>query len=170
MRRGKRRSTTQKVTRGAPYSIEGMRGYQRCGALAGGFAVAALTAVLACAPDAPPEPPDVSHVLILVNSESELSRAIGRYYARKRGIPPEQTLALPLPVSDPLLRDGRHQPIERKSFARLLRDPVERFLRKRGWERRIRTIVTTKGIPLRVAETAGPNADFRERTTASVNV
>jgi uncharacterized protein (TIGR03790 family) len=112
---------------------------------------------------------DVSHILVLVNSESEISQAIGRYYREKRGIPPEQTLALPFPISDPTLSDGSHQPIRRQAFERLLRDPLERFLRERGWEQRIRILVTTKGIPLRVAETAGTNADFTERTTASVD-
>jgi uncharacterized protein (TIGR03790 family) len=104
-----------------------------------------------------------------VNSESEISQAIGRYYAQKRRIPAEQILALPFPIRDPSLSDGTNQPIRRRAFESLLRDPVERFLRERGWEQRIRTLVTTKGIPLRVAETEGSQAEFWQRTTATVD-
>ncbi|RIL08176.1 MAG: hypothetical protein DCC71_00035 [Proteobacteria bacterium] len=99
------------------------------------------------AQDAPPAHPEV---LVVVNATSPVSTAIGRYYAEKRGVPPEQVLALPIPLADPQLGNSVQEAIaSREAFDRQIRQPLERFLRERDLVERIRIVVLASGIPHR---------------------
>lgn len=148
----------------APYSIQHSPGFH--GALRGFLA---LVSLLGCGESTPSPPEQHPNVLVIVNGESELSVAIGRYYMQRRGIPEEQRLDLAIPIENPSLTTSAHQPIRRKDFDAKVRHPIEHFLEMKGWKQRIDTLVTTKGVPLRVAETAGTQADFTQRTTAALD-
>ena len=95
-------------------------------------------------------------VLVLVNPDSALSKAIGDAYRRARGVPATQVVELPVPLVDP--RDGSpaNEWISRENYRRLIRDPLERWLRERDLVDRIQVIVTTKGLPLVVSGPSVP--------------
>ena len=130
--------------------------------------LAAALLLLGCA--APEEPPGHPEVLVVVNGASEISVAIGRYYAARRGVPDVNVLALELPVKDSTLTTRRHQTTSRLDFERLVRDPIAAFLTERDTAGVIRVIVTTKGVPLRITGAAEEEGrPFEEQTAASVD-
>ena len=130
----------------------------------------ALTGSLAAWLIAAPAGATHPEVLIVVNGESEISRAIGEYYRRSRGIPRENVLALSVPISDPSLASPRHESIGRADFEKRVRDPIADHLKRRGLADRIEIIVTTKGVPLRVLGNSVPLRDrLRDATAASVD-
>jgi uncharacterized protein (TIGR03790 family) len=107
-------------------------------------------------------------VLVVVNGESPVSTAIGRYYAARRGVPAENVVALRVPVRDPSLTTPRHEKVSRADFVRLVREPIAAFLRERDAAREIRILVTTSGVPLLVTGEGG-GTPFERRTHASVD-
>lgn len=112
----------------------------------------------------PPHP----EVLILVNGESPISRAIGEYYRILRRVPPENMLALSIPLDDPSLSTSAHETIGRTAYERDIRDPVAAFLTENGLADSITTIVIAKGVPLRIGGETGEIA-LRDSTRASVD-
>jgi uncharacterized protein (TIGR03790 family) len=94
-------------------------------------------------------------ILVVVNAESPVSLAIGRYYADARRIPEENVVELPIPLQDPTLRLAEQETISREDYDTLIREPLERHLSESGLTESIRILVTTKGIPLRIS---GPGA------------
>lgn len=115
--------------------------------------VAILTSLIlatACAAERHPE------VLVVVNDASPISIAIGERYAALRGVPAENVVALTIPLADPTLAGDSHETISRAEFDAKLREPLEAILVERGLMDAIEIIVTTKGVPLRVAGTGGP--------------
>jgi len=96
-----------------------------------------------------------SEVLVVVNDASPISVAIGERYAAVRSIPAENVVALTIPLSNPSLADDSHETISREEFEAKLRKPLEAILVERGLRDAIEIIVTTKGVPLRVAGTGG---------------
>jgi len=109
-------------------------------------------------------------VCILVNGESPVSVAIGEAYAEARGVSRDRIVQLAIPLADPSLGDDRHESIDRESFERLIRKPLERIFQERGWVDAVEIIVTTKGIPLRVEGPAvATRYLLREDTSASVD-
>ena len=107
-------------------------------------------------------------VAVVVNGDSAISLAIGRYYAGRRGVPAENLIALRVPVRDPTLTTRHHESVSRDDFERLVRDPIAAFLRERDAAGEIRILVTTKGVPLRVMGEAG-DPPFERSTRASVD-
>ena len=109
-------------------------------------------------------------VLVVVNSKSPVSVAIGAAYAESRRIPPERVLEISIPIEHPDLADDAHESISRPDFDRWIREPIERFLRERDLVHEIEIIVTTKGIPLKI-EGAQVAYDvlLRDSTRASVD-
>jgi len=107
-------------------------------------ALACAGAPLAASAEAHPE------VLVVVNAESEVSRAIGAYYIARRGIPAENVVEISVPVSDPGLSEPDHELVKRRDFDQRIRSPIAQALEERDLADRIRIIVTTKGVPLRV--------------------
>lgn len=111
-----------------------------------------------------------SDVLVLVNGESPVSRAIGEYYRVARRIPKSHVLTLFLPMQDPSARGADDENISREDFDARIRAPVERFLEERGWVDAIETIVTTRGMPLRITGRWVPFDELLHRgTQASVD-
>jgi len=86
-----------------------------------------------------------ANVLIVVNDSSPLSREIGEYYARRRGIPMSNLCHL---------RANTAETIPRSEFDRDIAAPVAGFLRRRKLTERILYIVTTAGVPLRISRVA----------------
>src|SRR5262245_14565738 len=80
--------------------------------------LAAALAALACQRE--PEAVVQSHpeALVVVNAESPVSQAIGRYYAQQRGVPEQNLLALKLPVSDPSLVTAAYENVSREVYER----------------------------------------------------
>ena len=106
---------------------------------------------------------------VVVNGESQISRAIGAYYAKRRGVPERNLFAVELPLVDPSLTTQRHQTISRAGFERELRDPIAAHLQQHDPDGRIRILVTTKGVPLRIDDPDRRTTAFSQRTWASVD-
>lgn len=85
---------------------------------------------------------DASSVLVVVNDNSALSKTIGEYYVRRRAIPLGQVCHLKV---DPA------EEIARADYDRFIAAPITRFLIDQKLVERILYIVTTAGVPLRVA-------------------
>src|SRR6185437_15253532 len=83
--------------------------------------------------------PAVDRVLLVVNDNSPLSRSIGEYYARRRGVPAQNVCHLKAPTAEE---------ISRAEFDRQIARPLGEFLRKTGLQESIYYIVTTAGVPL----------------------
>lgn len=88
---------------------------------------------------------DASNVLIVVNDNSALSRDIGEYYARRRGIPMAQVCHIRTSTEEAILRGPYDQ----------IAGAVAACLRKGRLTEQILYIVTTAGVPLRVSTVAG---------------
>ncbi len=97
-----------------------------------------------------------SQVLIVVNRESRDSREIGEYYLKKRGIPLANLCEID---TSPV------EAITREVYDREVRAPVAQFVKQRGLTEKILYIVTTAGVPLKIA---GDGAGLR-KTEASVD-
>ena len=94
-------------------------------------------------------------ILLVVNDSSQASRQIAEHYARVRSLPASSIVHLRLPVSDD---------IERAGYARLIETPIADWLTAHSARDRTLYIVLTKGVPLRVKGTIGPDG-----TVASVD-
>ncbi len=96
-----------------------------------------------------------ANVLLVVNEASPISLEIGQYYAQKRGIPAANTLRLKTVTDDS---------IDRAVYERTVEAPISSWLARNSAQDRTLYIVLTKGIPLRIAGSSGP-----EGTVASVD-
>ncbi|MCU0257238.1 MAG: TIGR03790 family protein [Vicinamibacterales bacterium] len=114
-----------------------------------------LVPLLAFALAPPAFAQSAANVLLVVNEASAESVTIADYYARARGVPPDQVLRLTLEAADE---------IDRVSFNTQIHGPISTWLQARGAQDRILYIVLAKGIPLRIKGTAG-----RAGTMASVD-
>jgi uncharacterized protein (TIGR03790 family) len=90
-----------------------------------------------------------SNVLLVVNRSSSQSAEIAEYYARRRTIPVENVCALRAPAVETVSREVYKKEIE---------TPIARCLDGLN-NQIILYIVTTKGVPLRIAGTLGPKGD-----------
>lgn len=93
---------------------------------------------------------DYSNVLVVVNGNNELSRAIGRYYQKARKISDEQFVELPLPAYTPDLSQRSDEQISRANYEQQIRNPLLQALEARGLQKQIQFIVLMQGIPLRI--------------------
>jgi len=100
--------------------------------------------------------PAADRVLLVVNDNSPLSRDIGEYYARRRGIPRQNICHLKASIAEEITREDYNREIAR---------PLGAFLRKNGLRESIYYIVTTAGVPLKISG-AG---DGLKSTAASVD-
>jgi uncharacterized protein (TIGR03790 family) len=83
-----------------------------------------------------------SQVLIVVNRQSRDSREIGEYYLRKRGVPLANLC---------MIDTAPVESITREVYDRAVMAPIGRFLKQRGLAEKILYIVTTAGVPLKIA-------------------
>jgi uncharacterized protein (TIGR03790 family) len=87
-----------------------------------------------------------ANVLIVVNDNSSLSREIGEYYARRRGVPGKNICRI---------RTTQKESIARSDYNREIAAPVAASLRTNQLVESVLYIVTTAGVPLRVLGTSG---------------
>ncbi|MGH7337375.1 MAG: TIGR03790 family protein, partial [Myxococcota bacterium] len=120
---------------------------------------------LATAARAGPAHPEV---LVVVNDASAMSVAIGEAYRRLRGVPAQNVVRLQIPIDDAALRSPAHERIDRAGYTARVRDPIANFLRENDPSGRIRILVTTKGVPLRV-EDGQTGVPVTDRRTAAVD-
>jgi uncharacterized protein (TIGR03790 family) len=147
-----------------------LRGLAGCATLAGRFAAGAYSIGLALVLLAPARAePSHPEVLVVVNDAVPMSIAIGEAYLRQRNVPAQNVVHLQVPVgSDAALQTGAHEPTDRASYISRVRDPIARFLRENDPSGRIRILVTTKGVPLRVNDDQ-PGVAPPDRRTAAVD-
>ncbi len=100
-----------------------------------GIALAACCA----AAEIPVHSPDT--ILLVVNDNSPLSRTIGEYYARRRGVPASNICHL---------KASTAEEISREDYDRQIARPIGAFLRKQQLQESIYYIVTTAGVPLKI--------------------
>jgi len=98
---------------------------------------------LACSSGQTIAPPQ--RVLVVVNDRSPLSRAIGEYYVRRRGIPLQNVCHI---------RTAPNEEISRAAYAAEIAPVVGQCLRKQGLIERVYYLVTTAGVPLRIPVSA----------------
>jgi uncharacterized protein (TIGR03790 family) len=80
-------------------------------------------------------------ILLVVNDNSPLSRDIAEYYARRRGVPPQNICRI---------KASTAEEISREDYDRQIARPVGAFLSKYGLQESIYYIVTTAGVPLKI--------------------
>ena len=102
-----------------------------------------------------PDRPAAERVLLVVNDNSPLSRAIGEYYARRRSVPPKNVCHL---------QTTTDEIIAAEDYAPRIARPVADCLHKQGLEESVYYIVTTAGVPLKIPGTLGMDG-----TNASVD-
>jgi uncharacterized protein (TIGR03790 family) len=97
-----------------------------------------------------------AQVLVVINKQSPVSNAIGQYYVSKRGIPAANICLIDVPAGDD---------ISRASYDSKVEAPIREYLERKKLTESILYIVTTQGVPLRVAG----NNDKLLNTAASVD-
>jgi uncharacterized protein (TIGR03790 family) len=105
-----------------------------------------VTCAVSCALAAAPALTQMDRVMLVVNDNSPLSRQIGEYYVRRRGVAPKNVCHIKTKLDEE---------ISREDYDRQIARPIGAFLRKEGLEESIYYIVTTAGVPLRVQGTDG---------------
>src|SRR5579872_959638 len=95
----------------------------------------------------------VTNVLLVVNDASQLSRAIGQYYAARRGVPPRNICHI---------RAAETEEIDRAQYDREIAGPIGACLTRNQLTEHILYIVTTGGVPLKISgrEPEGMNGDY----------
>jgi uncharacterized protein (TIGR03790 family) len=84
-------------------------------------------------------------ILIIANSDVPASTGIARYYCKRRNVPTDNILALPLGES---LSDT----IDREDYENRLAEHIRENLSKRGLPGEIRCLLTTYGVPVKVGK------------------
>jgi uncharacterized protein (TIGR03790 family) len=98
-----------------------------------------------------------SEVAILVNRNSPESVKLGEYYAAKRGVPRAQILALDLPLGEDMFRAG---------YTDSVVPAVRKWLADSNLRDRVRCLVTTYGVPLRIGRRLPTEAQKASLTDA----
>jgi len=99
-------------------------------------------ALAACCAAAEMPLPSPGAILLVVNENSPLSREIGEYYARRRGVPAQNICRIKASTSEE---------ISREDYERQIARPIGAFLGKQRLQESIFYIVTTAGVPLKIA-------------------
>lgn len=89
-------------------------------------------------------------MLVIVNGRSAASRAIGEYYASKRGIPPKNRC---------VIQTADLEEIDRSIYDREIAAPVAAHLRSNGLTEKVLYLVTTLGVPLKIKGSGGEHAE-----------
>ncbi|MBS1876420.1 MAG: TIGR03790 family protein [Acidobacteria bacterium] len=90
-------------------------------------------------------------VLVVINDASALSRSIGEYYARKRGVPLRNVCHIDAPTAEA---------VDRRDYNQRVALPIARCLADRKLREAIRYIVTTAGAPLIINGEQSPSGDI----------
>lgn len=87
-----------------------------------------------------------ANVAVVINDASPASERIGLYYADRREIPDANVIRI---------RTSTRETIDRRTYAATIEQPIAAALARQGLQDRVLYLVLTKGIPLRIAGTAG---------------
>ena len=90
------------------------------------------------------------NVLVVVNDHSPVSRSIGEYYALRRSIPSGNVCHI---------RTGVEEVVERAVYNVAIADRIANCLKTKNLVESVFYIVTTLGVPLKIAGTEGLNGD-----------
>ena len=96
-----------------------------------------------------PMDPEAERVLVIANRNSPVSLRVAQYYKQRRQIPTTNFFTLDLPDSS--LTPGLES-ISYSTYQTKVEQPLKDFLTRNGLTDRIRYIVLTRGIPLRVKD------------------
>src|SRR5262245_24771071 len=105
-----------------------------------------LVCLAACLTGPPVQAQSAENVAIIVNDNSQDSRRIGEYYARVRNLPLSNVLRIQTSTDDQ---------IERDAYVKTIEQPLGVAIKRAALQDRLLYLVLTKGVPLRVAGTAG---------------
>jgi uncharacterized protein (TIGR03790 family) len=111
--------------------------------------------LLLAASVAPARAQTAENVAVVINEASPESKQIGEYYIKARGIPAANVIRL---------QTTTEETIQPNAYLATIQAPIAASIARNGTHDRILYIVLTKGIPLRVQGTGGP-----EGTVASVD-
>ena len=114
-----------------------------------------VAGALLTAPVVPARAQSAENVAVVINDASPESKQIGEYYIKARGIPATNVIRL---------QTTTDETIQPAAFLSTIQAPIAGALNRSNAQDRILYIVLTKGIPLRIAGTAGPQG-----TVASVD-
>jgi hypothetical protein len=98
--------------------------------------------------------PETQRVLVIANRKSPISLRVAQYYMQHRSIPTPNFLTLDLPDSS-----LPFESIDYLTYQKQVEQPLRDFLTHHQLSDRIRYIVLTKGIPLRVRQVPHPMID-----------
>ena len=101
-----------------------------------------LALTLCCASALALEPDEI---LVIANSDVEASVRIAQYYCEKRAVPARNILALPL-------GKALRYDISRDDYERYLAKPIRTKLSTREFAGKIKCLLTTYGVPVRVGK------------------
>ena len=104
---------------------------------------------------APSHAQSAENVAVVINESSPDSQRIGEHYARTRSLPDVNVLRI---------RVAAQETVERSAYVAGIETPIAAALQRAGLQDRVLYLVLTKGVPLRIAGTAGLNG-----TLASVD-
>lgn len=93
---------------------------------------------------------DGRNVLLIVNDNSSVSRNIADYYGRRRSIPAANLCHIHASAAETISRD---------EYNRQIAAPIATFLRGGGLVESVLYIVTTLGVPLRIAGSGNMDGD-----------
>lgn len=108
--------------------------------------------------------PEAAATLVIFNSRDPLSEQLAKYYADKRHIPADHVVSVDCSIEET---------IERAEYDRCIAEPLRKMFTDNGWwkltrvsdtetrveENKIRFVALIRGIPLRIAQTAGYPGD-----------
>jgi uncharacterized protein (TIGR03790 family) len=95
------------------------------------------------------------NVAVVINETSDTSRRVGDRYITSRGIPEANVIRI---------RTSTDETIDRQAYVASIEQPIAAALSRSSLQDRVLYLVLTKGVPLRIAGTAGTNG-----TTSSVD-
>ena len=95
------------------------------------------------------------NVAVIINDLDQASVRVGDYYVQKRNVPAANVIRI---------KTSTEETVDRSVFEKTIQAPIANAIARERLQDRILYLVIAKGVPLRIAGTAGPNA-----TAASVD-
>ncbi len=84
-----------------------------------------------------------SEIAMVVARSNKESMGLARYYCRQRGVPVSQIIEIDVPAKEE---------IDRETWRWAIRPEIREWLQKNDPERKLRCLVTTWGVPLKIAK------------------
>lgn len=119
------------------------------------LASAACALIAVAATVRPSYAQSAENVAVVINDADAASRQIGEYYVRERGIPAANVIRI---------KATTEETITAAAFVATIQQPIAAVLGRQRLQDQVLYLVLTKGIPIRIAGTAG-----QEGTAASVD-